>query len=407
MIQEIMASPAARTLLLIGSAMIVTIGYYYFTAPNESSSSNKNKSEKQKLRGNENKERSILVEEETNGKDVAVDVIIQDRSINITFEKQKTEVDDIQQMTREIIIQEEEKESPEKESDETDASTPDTTESTDLDISLGSSSKDESIEEPTEEEPTKEEPAKEEPTEENTVDMTPTAEEELKETGSVESEETPELSPESEVTEEKDYSLTLKDNDNSTTSTSITTASVTTTIAEEDESASKDTVEDGETWDLISDPKIPENGENEEIGPVTLAAIAAAAAAEKETKTTEENKAPSILYEDKFITITPTELTLNRYHKPKGTPKQISRDTIERVYLGKELNLNYFRKSWWGTITFSSHTIFWAKCEGRETNDDKKNFIVSTKDVKVKDGFTAENPELVASLLDEYIVRKN
>ena len=64
--------------------------------------------------------------------------------------------------------------------------------------------------------------------------MTPTAEEWLKETGSVKSKEIPEFSLESKVSKEKDYALTFKDNNNKTKSTPVTTASITNIITEED-----------------------------------------------------------------------------------------------------------------------------------------------------------------------------
>ena len=69
--------------------------------------------------------------------------------------------------------------------------------------------------------------------------MTPTAEEWLKETGSVKSKEIPEFSLESKVSEEKDYALTFKDNNNGTKSTPVTAASITNAITEEDKLGSK------------------------------------------------------------------------------------------------------------------------------------------------------------------------
>jgi len=395
MLQDIMASTSSRTLLFMGGAMIVAIGYYYLSAPSPGTKSSK------KLRKEKDQSRSILIEEKDVNKNnenekVAVDVIIQERSIDINFEKKDQKIVDVRQQTREILIEEQE---PEKVT-----VTPDTTASDDLDVSL-------------------EEAFPEEDNADVVYAATPTDEE-------------PEKT-------KKDSTISLKEgddaadkngeihDDNGTTTTSI--SSITTTLAEE-EAAQKDGADDIENWDIITSQK--NNGEetqeakatsttdNDGIGPVMAAAIAAAAAAEAEKENTtattskedtaatategnDGNESPTILYEDKFLIITPAELTLKRYHKPNGTSEVIARDTIERVYLGTELGLNYFRKSWWGTITFSKHTIFWAKCEARESNDDKNNFVLSKRGQKVKDGFTVENPELVSSLLDEYIVKKS
>lgn len=105
-----------------------------------------------------------------------------------------------------------------------------------------------------------------------------------------------------------------------------------------------------------------------------------------------DDEADTVLYEDKFITVTRSGLLIRRYHFPTFASRTLEPASIARVWRGTdaELGLNFWRKKSWG-YAFSS--TWWALRNGREFDkDDLRNIVVQTNDGGMH-GFSVENPE--------------
>uniref|UniRef100_A0A7S4ENU0 Uncharacterized protein n=1 Tax=Pseudo-nitzschia australis TaxID=44445 RepID=A0A7S4ENU0_9STRA len=115
----------------------------------------------------------------------------------------------------------------------------------------------------------------------------------------------------------------------------------------------------------------------------------------------------TILYEDKYVTLTEHMLTLKTYYCPSGAPKPIPRKDIERIWLGtdRDIGLNFFKKKGWG-LGWSD--VWWACRLGREFDgDDTKNFVITTKEkTNFRSGFSVTDPKAFASLIEEYIKKE-
>lgn len=111
----------------------------------------------------------------------------------------------------------------------------------------------------------------------------------------------------------------------------------------------------------------------------------------------------TVLYEDRFITVTSDALTIKRYFFPHGASKTIPAASIERVWRGTdpELGLNLFRKKTWG---LALSNVWWALCAGREFNNDEYNFVVATQDAsRFRHGFSVEDPAAASTALESIV----
>jgi len=157
-----------------------------------------------------------------------------------------------------------------------------------------------------------------------------------------------------------------------------------------------------------------------------------------------------VAYEDPYILLTNVALTLKNYYsmvpveevtttveqteqskdnkqkkdKYNNNHKIIPLHTIERVWLGKQLRLNYFTKKTWGPIQVkkqfwstnndNNYTLFWAQCnDSTKRNNNENNFVILCNDVfatnnnkeEQRDAFTVDNPEPVREALAKYIIQ--
>ncbi len=115
------------------------------------------------------------------------------------------------------------------------------------------------------------------------------------------------------------------------------------------------------------------------------------AAAEAVTRNAAEE--PLALYEDAFISLTSSSLTIRKYYFPVGTSKVVQVADIERIWLGTdpELGLNFFKKKSWGIGLLVD--TWWAFCALREANDDRCNFVIRARgDGFFRHGFSVERP---------------
>lgn len=124
---------------------------------------------------------------------------------------------------------------------------------------------------------------------------------------------------------------------------------------------------------------------------------------------TEQEAAPkstatnNVLYEDKYVKLTERYLVLKWYYFLTAASKTIPMGKIDKIWVGTdpELGLNFFRKKTWG---MALSMIWWACRSGREFEaEDKRNFVLATKNERVRSGFSVENPETFAALVDKYM----
>lgn len=111
-------------------------------------------------------------------------------------------------------------------------------------------------------------------------------------------------------------------------------------------------------------------------------------------------------YEDQYVTVTEDSLTIKKYYFPHAASKTIPASSVVRVWHGSdaELGLSFFRKKTWG---LALSNVWWAFAFFREFNDDKNNFVISTRDQSpFRHGFSVENPEAARVALENLVGRR-
>lgn len=98
------------------------------------------------------------------------------------------------------------------------------------------------------------------------------------------------------------------------------------------------------------------------------------------------------LYEDDFIVVTESTLTIKRYYFPLCNAKRVDTSTIECVWRGEDeqLGLNAFKKK---TMGVALSDVWWAWKVGREWNDDKYNMVIRVRGDRLRHGFSVEQPD--------------
>ncbi|ORX87449.1 hypothetical protein BCR32DRAFT_324431 [Anaeromyces robustus] len=108
----------------------------------------------------------------------------------------------------------------------------------------------------------------------------------------------------------------------------------------------------------------------------------------------------STLYEDKYVKITNTHISLKKYYFPSFTSKNIAFTDIEKICTDKEFGVNTLGYKSWG---MGLSSIYWA---WGGVPRSKNNYIIKIKNSSPNCGFSVENPDEFCKVLESKGVMK-
>lgn len=102
-----------------------------------------------------------------------------------------------------------------------------------------------------------------------------------------------------------------------------------------------------------------------------------------------------ILYEDKYVQITDTNIILKKYYFPAGNSKKIELIEIESICTDKEYGVGKLGIKVWG---MGLSNIYWA--HGGNLHRPEYNYIIKVRNSSPNCGFSVENPDEFCKILE-------